>query len=127
MERLPRKSHPEYGAWKAARNRCSNPTNRAYKDYGGRGIRMLIDFFDMLDEIGPKPTPAHQIDRIDNDGNYERGNIRWATPLQNTNNRRPRRVGFRKGPYKGRTEYHIASVRKHARLYGDTEGTYGSY
>lgn len=121
MVNNPRRNHPEYGAWKAARNRCNNPTNQAYANYGGRGIEMLIDFFEMLDEIGPRPTPSHQIDRIDNHGNYERGNIRWATPIQNTNNRRPRKTGFRKGPYKGRTEYHPKSVLKYERLYGGWE------
>lgn len=85
-------STPEYKAYEGARRRCVNPNDPAYKYYGGRGIRFLFQSFEeFLNHIGGKPSPELQIDRIDNNGHYEIGNVRWATPLQNMHNRRPYR------------------------------------
>jgi hypothetical protein len=76
-------------AYYGAKKRCVNPYSKSWKDYGGRGIKFLFTSFQQfLAEIGPKPTPKHQLDRINNDGHYEPGNIRWATPKENANNRR---------------------------------------
>ncbi len=87
---------PEYRAWSGLRGRCCCPSNRAFPNYGGRGIkvceRWLHSFENFLADLGPKPTPLHSIDRIDNDGNYEPGNVRWATRTQQQRNTRMCRI-----------------------------------
>jgi len=81
---------PEYMAYHNARQRCTNPKVREYSNYGGRGIKFLFDSFEeFLAEVGPKPTPKHSLDRFpDNNGNYEAGNLRWATPKEQLMNTR---------------------------------------
>jgi hypothetical protein len=81
----------EVQAYWSAKSRCVNPNNRSWKNYGGRGIKFLFaSFFAFYVELGDKPTPKHlySLDRIDNDGNYEVGNVRWATKSQQQANRR---------------------------------------
>lgn len=82
------KGTPEYVAYHDAKNRCLETTHRAYKDYGGRGIKFLFTSFEQfLAEIGPRP-PGKSLDRKNNNGNYEPGNVRWATAVEQRNNRR---------------------------------------
>ena len=70
---------PEYNSYNAARNRCTNPDNNRFQWYGGRGIEFRFNSFtEFLDHVGRKPTSKHSIDRIDANGHYEIGNVRWA-------------------------------------------------
>jgi hypothetical protein len=73
--------------------RCTSPDHKSYAQYGGRGIticdRWRNDFLDFLADVGERPAGT-TLDRIDPDGNYEPGNCRWATPLQQRHNRSER-------------------------------------
>jgi len=84
----------EHRVWCGMIQRCANPRRDHYKYYGGRGIavcqRWREDYAAFLADVGRAPSPKHTIDRIDNDGNYEPGNVRWATASQQNANRRPR-------------------------------------
>lgn len=81
-----------YTTWSQMRQRCLNPRATKWPDYGGRGITVSdqwADFAVFLADMGERPD-GMTLDRIDNDGNYERGNCRWATPSQQQFNRRNR-------------------------------------
>ena len=84
----------EYTSWAGMFQRCTNPKNQDYADYGGRGIQVWKawkDFRNFLKDVGPKPSPKLSLDRINNEGNYEPGNVRWATQAQQVRNSRKRR------------------------------------
>jgi hypothetical protein len=70
--------------------RCSNPNAKNYSRYGGRGISVCAEwaasFERFLSDVGPCPSSDHSIDRIDNDGGYEPGNVRWATRVEQMRN-----------------------------------------
>lgn len=82
----------EYNIFKNIKRRCLNPNNSQYHNYGGRGISICEDwknsFLSFFADMGKKPFPTAQLDRIDNNGNYEPNNCRWTTPAINSRNKR---------------------------------------
>jgi NTP pyrophosphatase (non-canonical NTP hydrolase) len=89
----------EYRIWAGMIARCQNSTQTSYPYYGGRGIkvcsRWLESFENFLKDMGCRPAPEYSLDRIDSDGNYEPLNCRWATPLEQYNNRKFRYMTIR--------------------------------
>lgn len=85
-------NRPLYGTWYGMIDRCHNPECEGYAGYGGRGIsvcdRWRYSFLNFESDMPNKPSPFHSIDRIDNYGNYEPGNVRWATSSEQSYNKR---------------------------------------
>ncbi len=89
---MPRRS-PERTAWENIKQRCYNPHNPVFRHYGGRGIVICDQWRDSFKvffaDVGPRPSARHSIDRFpDNNGNYEPGNVRWATQKDQLRNSR---------------------------------------
>lgn len=86
---------PEYLVWNGMRDRCSDPRNKRWARYGGRGISVCErwqTFENFYADMGPRPSAKHQLDRVWNDGNYEPDNCRWATIAVQASNRCDNRV-----------------------------------
>lgn len=85
---------PEYGVHQAMINRCHNENVKKYAIYGGRGIRVCDrwrgadGYQNFIADLGYRPSPSHSLDRKDSDGHYEPGNVRWATRVIQSNNKR---------------------------------------
>lgn len=87
-----RSGTPEHNAWKAMKRRCYLETDKAYKNYGGRGIivcdRWLESFMNFYEDMGDRPSKNHSLDRINNEGNYEASNCKWSTTKEQGRNKR---------------------------------------
>lgn len=82
----------EYKSWRAMKARCYVLTTPCYGNYGGRGVTVCEEWRNSFEafysHVGPKPSAQHSIDRINNSGNYEPGNVRWATRKEQQRNKR---------------------------------------
>lgn len=114
--------------------RCDKPYSHAYKDYGGRGIRVCerwYDFNNYLEDVGNPPSSKHTIDRIDNDGDYEPSNVRWALRDIQTHNQRPRTKSGYKGVYEFQGKYRASIIRgriyKYLGTFDTAEEAYEKY
>jgi hypothetical protein len=85
-------NHPLYSTYNNIKARCGHFKHEGHKNYAGRGIRMcdrwLESFENFANDMGLKPTPEHSIERVDNDGNYEPDNCKWATRIEQNRNKR---------------------------------------
>lgn len=95
--------HPLYNTWKNMMSRCYNPDDQSYSRYGGRGVAVCSRWHDIrnfVTDMEASYSPGLEIDRIDNDGNYESSNCHWANKSQQADNRRT----GRKITFKGKTQ-----------------------
>lgn len=99
----------EYTVWMSMRTRCKNPNSKSYHNYGGRGIKVCElwnDFETFLVDVGPRPSPSHTLDRFPNpNGDYEPGNVRWATRVEQARNTRANRFVTIRGETKTAAEW----------------------
>ncbi len=82
-------NHPAYRVYQAAKDRCERPENKSYKNYGGRGIKFLFTSFEEFwEELKESYVPGLTLDRVENNGDYRPGNVKWSTRVEQVNNRR---------------------------------------
>jgi hypothetical protein len=103
-------SHQDFPVYIGMIGRCNNPNMPNYGRYGGRGIKVCsrwVDggFWAFLEDMGPRPSPSHSLDRIDTDGDYEPGNCRWATAKEQGRNRRNNKMLTYNGQTKPMSEW----------------------
>lgn len=112
---IKRELSPMYQRWLNMRSRCNDPKNKQYHDYGGRGIKVCAEweasFQAFLDYLGEPPSPHHTMDRINNDGGYEPGNVRWATYVEQAANRRPTSLRGERNAKAKLTEDDVRKIR----------------
>ena len=86
---------PEFSTWTGIKSRCLYPSAKGYSNYGGRGITICDEWKDSFEkfreDMGPRPSPKHSIDRIDVNGNYTKENCRWVTRETQARNTRIRK------------------------------------
>lgn len=127
---MPVKNHPLYTTWALMISRCFNPKNSGWVNYGGRGITVnesWLSFKNFANDMYPKPTPLHTLDRIDNDKGYSRENCKWSTRTEQCLNRRvfnkskTRIAGVteKSGGYMARVQ--VGSVRYQLGVYASKE------
>lgn len=106
---------PEHQAWRDMIQRCRNPRCRNWKNYGARGISVCAkwreSFEAFFSHVGLRPSSKHSLDRVNNDGNYEPGNVRWTTKDVQGKNRRARLMCVRGHKY----SEHTIRVRRHGK------------
>ena len=103
---------PEYNIWMSMKKRCLNKSHKSYHLYGGRGISVCdkwMGFSGFIEDVGLRPSKNHSLDRIDNNGNYEPQNVRWATRREQQRNKRNNRLIT----YNGETKCLSEWVAKH--------------
>jgi hypothetical protein len=107
----------EYQIWASMKDRCFGPSSGAYKYYGARGITVCADwcgqdgFQRFLSDVGRRPSKQHSLDRIDVNGNYEPGNVRWATTKEQSRNKRYNRFIEVEGISKTAKEWsHVSGI-----------------
>lgn len=111
-----------FNIYHGAKSRCQNPTSQAYRRYGGRGIEFCFSSLKQFaDELGERPSPSHSVDRRNNDGHYEPGNIHWATREEQAQNQdhtvraaRMKKMALKAPPH---TMTGFKGVQKHASKY----------
>jgi hypothetical protein len=112
---------PEYQAWANAIYRCENSSSPHWSDYGKRGIKVCdvwrTNFDKFFDDMGPRPSPMHSLDRIDVNKGYQPGNCRWSTAVEQANNRRntPRILGLSPREISERTGLPINTIKNRLR------------
>lgn len=115
----------EYFVWSNMKNRCTNKNCDKYEYYGGRGIQVCArwqkSFVAFLEDVGERPSLQHSLDRIDNDGNYEPGNVRWATRFEQMNNQRElqkdNKSGYRNISWHKSKKRWVVKIRRQGQVY----------